>query len=385
MATVSVIIPTYNRKSLISRAVDSVLQQTYRDFEIIVVDDASTDGTGEYLSKKYEKKIVYQYLHQNCGVAEARNKGMKSARGTFIAFLDSDDLWYPQKLQSQMSLFDSDDSLGLVYSGFSKTDILGNRTAQNIPFMKGMIYEELIWGNPFANSTVIIKKTCLQDIGYFNARYSPAEDYEYWVRICRRFKVDFVQEPLMQYCVYGDGISLNTLKMEQAKRAILQDNWNEFKENNPTAKYKALGRIIRCCLKRYFNENNLADFERCFFEYLNCGHTTTINLDESDRAEKLLTKLIEKYLESFCQQKEIKTRRAELYVTHIKPIAYTHYKNGALKDFRKTFSKVVRNDLLKNLPRNLFNYLKSFLGKNLLNYLRTYTVTLCAINIRYFL
>ena len=213
MTTVSVIIPSYNRKPLVSRAIDSVLQQTFRDFEIIVVDDASTDGTGEYLAQKYGKKIVYLYLPQNCGVAEARNEGMKAARSTFIAFLDSDDLWYPQKLQLQMDLFNADDSLGLVYTGFFQTDISGKRISQNTPFLKGMIYDELICGNRFATSTVIIKKTCTQNIGYFNARYSPAEDYEYWIRICKKFNVDFAPEPLMQYCVYEDGISLNDLKI----------------------------------------------------------------------------------------------------------------------------------------------------------------------------
>ena len=163
MATVSVIIPSYNRKSLVSRAIDSVLQQTFRNFEIIVVDDASTDGTGENLTQKYGKEIIYRYLPQNCGVAEARNEGMKLAYGTFIAFLDSDDLWYPQKLQSQMELFDADDSLGLVYSGFFQTDISGKRISQNTPFLQGMIYDELIWGNRFATSTVIMKKNCVHN------------------------------------------------------------------------------------------------------------------------------------------------------------------------------------------------------------------------------
>jgi glycosyltransferase involved in cell wall biosynthesis len=371
MTTVSVIIPSYNRKPLVSRAIDSVLQQTFRDFEIIVVDDASTDGTGEDLTQNYGKEIIYRYLPQNCGVAEARNEGMKAARGTFIAFLDSDDLWYPQKLQSQMKLFDADVSLGLVYSGFFQTDILGKRISQNTPILKGMIYNDLIWGNCFATSTVIIKKTCVQNIGYFNAQYSPAEDYEYWVRICRQFKVDCVPEPLMQYCVYEDGISLNDLKMEPAERAILHDNWNECKESNPAVKNEALARIIKRWAIKYFNKNKLADFERCFFEYLNCDYTSTLGLTDPHKAEQLLTKLFEKYLKNFCRQEEIRTRKAELYVTHIKPIAYIHYENGALKDFRKTFFKIVKNDLFKNLPRNLFNYLKTFLGKKVCYSLHT--------------
>jgi glycosyltransferase involved in cell wall biosynthesis len=158
MTTVSVIIPSYNRKPLVSRAIDSVLQQTFRDFEIIVVDDASTDGTGEDLTQNYGKEIIYRYLPQNCGVAEARNEGIKAAKGSFIAFLDSDDLWYPKKLKSQMDLFNADDSLGLVYSGFFKTDISGKTVSRNTPFLKGMIYDELFWGNCFATSTVIIKK-----------------------------------------------------------------------------------------------------------------------------------------------------------------------------------------------------------------------------------
>jgi len=150
-----------------------VLQRTFTNFEIIVVDDASTDGTSEDLTHNYGKEIVYRYLPQNCGVAEARNEGIKAAKGSFVAFLDSDDLWYPKKLKSQMDLFNADDSLGLVYSGFFKTDISGKTVSRNTPFLKGMIYDELFWGNCFATSTVIIKKTCTQNVGYFNARYSP--------------------------------------------------------------------------------------------------------------------------------------------------------------------------------------------------------------------
>src|SRR5690349_3602213 len=104
MPKVSVIIPTYNRAQFIARAVDSVLEQTYKDFEIIVIDDGSSDNTQEIL-KAYEGKIRYVY-QQNKGISAARNRGIQEAKGEYIAFLDSDDVWKPEKLSVQVAILD---------------------------------------------------------------------------------------------------------------------------------------------------------------------------------------------------------------------------------------------------------------------------------------
>ena len=113
MPKVSVIIPTYNRQDLVQEAIDSVLNQTFRDWELIVVDDGSTDQTPSVLQERYDSRIIYIY-QENQGESAARNRGLYSATGEYVAFLDSDDLWHPKKLQRQIEVFAEKPELGLV-------------------------------------------------------------------------------------------------------------------------------------------------------------------------------------------------------------------------------------------------------------------------------
>ncbi|GAH83893.1 unnamed protein product, partial [marine sediment metagenome] len=118
--TVSVIIPTYNRADMVGRAIQSVINQTYQDFEIIIIDDASTDNTREVAREfqEREKRIKYFKHEINKGGGAARNTGIKNSKGEYIAFLDSDDEWYPEKLEKQIEIFNkNDENLGVVYSG----------------------------------------------------------------------------------------------------------------------------------------------------------------------------------------------------------------------------------------------------------------------------
>lgn len=197
--TVSVIIPTYNRAHLVKEAIDSVLSQTYRDFEIIVVDDGSTDGTEQVLAP-YKDKIIYIY-QENQGGAVARNTGIKAARGKYIAFLDSDDLWFPQKLEKQVNVLNNQKEYAVVYSNLIVIDgnhnyIRGGSNDKRFP--SGNIFHKvLLWQAACGYlQTLLVRKSCFEEIGYLDVEFAMAHDRDMVVRLARRYKMYGMKEPL---------------------------------------------------------------------------------------------------------------------------------------------------------------------------------------------
>jgi glycosyltransferase involved in cell wall biosynthesis len=207
---VSVIVPTYNRRQLICQTIDSVLAQTYSHLEIIVVDDGSTDGTGELLKERYSSEPRVRYIwQQNAERAAARNTGIKAARGAFVAFLDSDDLWVPHKLASQLPLFDADPSLIMVYSGCSWVDSQ-LRTVQNfvLPTDVGQqryLFERLVYANTIPCATVVVRRGVFEQVGFFDEapRLIPKEDWSMWTRIARAGPVGYVPACLSVYRMHA--------------------------------------------------------------------------------------------------------------------------------------------------------------------------------------
>lgn len=205
MPAVSVVIPAYNCQDFIATAVDSALRQSYKDFEIIAVNDGSTDNTKNILEKFKDKiKIIDQ---ANGGPASARNTGVLNAMGEYIAFLDQDDAWFPEKLEMQMGLFGRDNGLGLVCSDayiidgkvFDKSDHSPARYFTASPPSRGNVFAELFSKSFIATSTVIVRKSCFDKAGLFDPALTPIEDYDRWLRISFFYKVDFVDKPLVKY------------------------------------------------------------------------------------------------------------------------------------------------------------------------------------------
>ncbi len=211
MPKVSVIIPTYNRAKNLIQSIDSVMNQTYQDLEIIIVDDGSTDNTKEVLSK-YDGKVRYFY-QENRGVSAARNIGIKESRGEFIAFLDSDDSWLGNKLEQQMKLFQYDPSVSLQYSYARYLD-----KANNIEFIrpknvsksfKDFLYEDTV----LPTSSVVLKKSVLEEVGMFDEGLPGIEDYDLWLRCSRKFKIGFIPETLVLKNNSSSNLSFNHSKM----------------------------------------------------------------------------------------------------------------------------------------------------------------------------
>lgn len=205
---VSIVLPTYNRADLIGDSIRSVLGQTYQEFELIVVDDASTDNTEEVVVSFQDSRIRYLRLDENLGAAGARNRGIEAAQYDYIAFEDSDDLWLPNKLEIQMRCFDEDD-YGLVYCTYYLER--GNQTIMVPDFhacacnYEGWIYKELIERNFIGTPTIVMKKKCAQDVGMFCEELRSLEDWEFVLRISQRYKIKFVNQCLVhaRYTVGG--------------------------------------------------------------------------------------------------------------------------------------------------------------------------------------
>ena len=190
---VSVIIPTYNRAHLVGRAIQSVLDQTYDDFEVIVVDDGSTDNTMEVVSGFRDERIKYIQHPVNKGTpAAARNTGIRAARGELIGFVDSDDEWLPEKLQKQVDKFGTSSiNVGLVYGGYCVIDDQTKRMIRQVyPRKRGYMLREMLRmsGPPTSVLTPLVKADCFDRVGLFDETMIFAEDWDMFVRIAEHLE-----------------------------------------------------------------------------------------------------------------------------------------------------------------------------------------------------
>lgn len=193
---VSVIIPTYNRGWIIKEAIDSVLAQDYGDFELIVVDDGSTDNTDDILNSYRGDIIVFR--QENQGVSAARNRGLAEASGRFIAFLDSDDLWLPQKLSLQVEFFSKNPDAQICQTEetwIRKGVRVNPKKRHKKPW--GMIFEASLALCLVSPSAVMIRRSLFEKVGGFDETLPACEDYDLWLRISCRYPVYLIETPLI--------------------------------------------------------------------------------------------------------------------------------------------------------------------------------------------
>lgn len=232
--TVSVIIPTYNRANLLKRAIESVISQRFEDFELIVVDDASPDNTPEIVESINDTRIRYIRLKENSGGPVARNTGIKKARGKFIALLDDDDEWLPNRLEVQVRKFENlDREFGVVYGGFyyvSQQDgkILGKR----LPRHRGDVYEHFLRENFIGSPTLLIRRECFKRAGLFDPNLTSSQDWDMWLRIARYYKFDYVNEIVAKYYVHGRQISFNMGKYIPGRERFIRKHLDIWRNPN---------------------------------------------------------------------------------------------------------------------------------------------------------
>lgn len=222
MPRVSVVVPTHNRADLVCETIDSVLAQTYRDFEVIVVDDGSSDETPAVLAAYRDRIRVIRQPNQ--GVSSARNAGIGAATGEFVAFLDSDDLWLPTKLERQVALLDEDAGLGLVYSDGETFD--GETScplalfSQANRLYQGDVLHQLFVGNFISTPTPIVRRCVLDETGEFFDNEVVAEDWDMWLRIAARYPVGLIAEPLVRRRVHEGMKTIGRPARKQYDRCV---------------------------------------------------------------------------------------------------------------------------------------------------------------------
>jgi len=200
--TVSAVIPVYNNEAYIADAVKSVLSQTLLPTEIIVVDDGSTDGTAAAL-RTFGSSIRYVY-QQNRGEPSARNRGIRESTCEYIAFLDGDDLWLPNKLELQMEYLRRHPTCALVYtdmSTFNENGVIDASVKElyQMSLPEGRVFPELFMRSLFGSGSVVFCRECLDRVGYFDEDLLVGSDYEMWLRIARHFELGAVDQPLLMY------------------------------------------------------------------------------------------------------------------------------------------------------------------------------------------
>ena len=206
----SVIIPTWNRRDLVARAIDSVLAQSRPVEEIIVVDDGSSDGTGEFLAQRYGERIVL-LAQANAGVSAARNRGLAVARGGYLGLLDSDDVWLPEKTARQVGFLEANPGIGLVLCDVFRVDVHGEtidvfeRRVQ-IP-EDGPALQWVLRDPALAPLSAMMRREVYEDVGGFDETLRTAEDLDFHLRVAARWSIGVVAEPLARALRGHDGLS----------------------------------------------------------------------------------------------------------------------------------------------------------------------------------
>lgn len=250
-ALVSVIIPTYNREGMVCDAINSVFAQSYQNIEIIIVDDGSTDNTREVINSIQDSRIKYIY-QDNAGVSAARNRGINNATGDYIALLDSDDLWYPEKIEKQIKLFNQNPEAGVCrcwtkYITFSGEEI---RTLTcRLPSKENLIRNFLL--NPdtiyFGTLSFLVKKKCFDNVGYYNEKMSYAEDWDMLFRLALYYEFINVDEILASVRVNAGSVSraIDVSKLEEDFIRFLDHSFSNplLPKNVLTVKDKAYGNM----------------------------------------------------------------------------------------------------------------------------------------------
>ncbi len=271
---ISVIIPTFNRAHVLLRAVDSVLKQSYKNFELIVIDDGSTDHTDELLSS-YVREGKIQYLKQeNKGVSSARNFGVKSSKGDWLAFLDSDDEWLKGKLQKQVDLLGERPDLRLVH-GEELWIRHGKRVNQKKIHQKfgGFIYEKCLPLCLISPSAVIIERKLYEEMGGFDEEFIVCEDYDLWLKITSLYEVGFISDPIIyKYGGHEDQLShkyfaMDLWRIKAMLRILKSRTLTKEQQAATSSEITRKARILMLGYEKHQNTQGLSDLMNLLNSY----------------------------------------------------------------------------------------------------------------------
>jgi len=241
MPLISVIIPAYNAEKTIQETIESVLKQTRSDFEVLVINDGSTDRTLEIVSRiKDERLRIFSY--PNAGVAPTRNRGLVQATGEYISFLDADDLWTPDKLEAQLKALQDNPQAAVAYSWTDWIDESGQflRPGGHIT-ETGQVYEKLLVRDFIeSGSNPLIRAEAFQDVGKFDESLAFGEDWDMWLRLAAGYEFVAVPSAQILYRISPNSASFNVWKMEAGSWRVLEKAWAQTPPSTPHLKRKIL-------------------------------------------------------------------------------------------------------------------------------------------------
>lgn len=265
MELVSVVIPTFNRSTFLVRAIKSVLNQTYKNFELIVVDDGSTDDTELQLQQFIANNSIQYFKKSNGGVASARNFGITKAQGHWYSFLDSDDEWLPNKLQDQISFLKANSHLNIVYAEeiWMRNGVRVNQKKHHHK-SGGQIFEKCLEQCLIAPSSVMLTKKLFEEMKGFDESFVVCEDYDLWIKISSANEIGFIKSPLIvKYGGHEDQLSTKYFAMDMWRLKAMQNlmqskSLSETHRNALIATMNVKGEIL---IKGYQKHGNLEAVE----------------------------------------------------------------------------------------------------------------------------
>ena len=220
MVKVSIIMPVYNCEKYVGEAIESVLAQSFKDFEFIIIDDGSDDNTSQIIEEydKTDNRIRILRNEQNLGVVKSLNIGLRQSVGEYIARIDADDIWLPEKLEKQIIYLEKNGDIGMLATSKLNIDADGKiRERDKYPetYSYKDIRDNILKRNLFCHSSVIFSNNVLKKVGYYDETFINSEDYEYWMRVISATKVEMLEEPLVYYRISTDAISYRRLKQQR--------------------------------------------------------------------------------------------------------------------------------------------------------------------------
>lgn len=256
---VSVIIPSYNHAHFVQEAIQSVLNQNYMDYEIIVIDDGSKDNTRDVVAR-YGDQVRYIW-QENKGLPGARNTGIKAAKGAFIALLDSDDTWLPEFLATTVARLEAEPQLGAVHTGFYFIDEQGQRLPQisteTVP--DAQMYDRLLDGEFFVPAAVVTRRECFDRIGLFDEAFRGSEDWDIWLRVARQYPFGGISTPLLNYRMHGNNMSKDPKYMLNYQLMVVEKHFglpDGRPETWPQERQRAYATVYRYAAQGFYLQGN---------------------------------------------------------------------------------------------------------------------------------
>ncbi len=357
MPEISIIIPTYNNGKIIADSINSILNQSFKDFEIIVVDDGSTDNTKEVLKPFIDKKLI-KYFHnkKNQGPGAARNKGILASKGKYIAFLDSDDFLLKDSLYIRYNFLEKFKDIPFVFSDYDLMyqNYTINSRLKEVSFLQFIEDYKLIVKNdnsyyilksdfynlyfnfsplPIWTGTVMLRKEILDYVGLFNVNYSHAEDLDLWLRIMKKYQIGYIDKPLAVYNKPGSYLTKNNVKLLNNIINILLSVYNDY-ENKDILRYRISGNYYTLGY-HYFSFNEFQKARSYFFNSLK------FNVSNFKSLKYLLITMLPKniilLLKKLKMQKDQKVKKIAMIVYRFPPV----FAGGAIQAIE--LSKALRS------------------------------------------